>query len=142
VAGGRTVWTPPRTGAMIRFMRLVSRTRSSIRFLRWWLLPSPLRIMGDLAGAIAAASLLGFAKDRHLTWLEVSSGVVALVCIIPLEFSGFRLIIRSFVVDPLRGYLIHRNTGEDVYFRDGVMRRFPRHRAGKASIRARSSKHE
>jgi hypothetical protein len=50
-------------------MRLVPRTHSPIRFLRWWLLPSPLRIMGDLVGVIAAASLAGFAKDHHHAWL-------------------------------------------------------------------------
>src|SRR5258708_15811679 len=119
-------------------MRLVPLTHSSIGFLRLWLLPSALRIMGDLVGLIAASSLAGFAKNHRHAWLEVSSKVVALTFILPIVVTGFWLIIRSLVVDPLRGYLIRRNIGEDVYFRDGRMRRKPRRRAVNASVRARS----
>lgn len=137
VAGGRSLWTPRRAGITIRFMRLVPRTRSSIGLLRWWLLPGPFHMMGDLAGVIVAASLAEFGKDHDHAWLEVAGNAVALVFVIPVMVAGWRLIIRSLLVDPLRAYLIRRNTGENVYFRNGVMRRKPRHRAAETSVRAR-----
>lgn len=119
-------------------MRLAPRTRSIVGFLRWWLSPSPLRVMGDLAVVIAASSLAGFAGDHHLAWLEVTSRAVAVVFVIPLVAAGFWMIIRALVVDPLRGYIVRRNTGEAVYFRDGVMRHKPRRRAVKTSTPRKS----
>jgi hypothetical protein len=85
-------------------------------------------IFVDLACLIAAGSLATWAKDHDHGWLVVPSDIVAIVFTIPIAAVGAWAMIRGAVVDPIRAFLIRRNTGMNVYVRDGTPHLRPRHR--------------
>lgn len=89
--------------------------RSVIWCLRWWLLPSPNQVLGDAAAFIVSSVVASWAQERHHVGLEVSAYAFSLVFLVPVVVAGFWLLIRRFFVDPLRGYLVRRATGEEIY---------------------------
>ena len=103
-------------------VRLVSRTRPVVRRLRRWLLPTAPRLLADVAVFMVMGIVAAWATDRRYVALATVVYMVSLVFLAPVVVSGWWLVIRAAVVDPLRGYLVRRATGEAVHFHDGVMR--------------------